>query len=537
MGNSLEKKPERSPAEDSQRENANEPSARLTPILPFDVGEQVVGSRHRFAVGFPVNLSRFGGAASVKVAGDPAFVASGMPKLFMPRDATSPIEVRYQPMEAGEHKTKLLLQAQWEDGHVENQTAVITGRARHVDDVPSTSEPAESENSNVHNAPLDPNETVTESELAVTDELEKAGIHANALLLAQWAAVATIESAQGTFAKAHADPSIWLDLAEFALSLATAGIGSFIEHAVAGKVASLMTHEARAVAEGAIEAAEKEVPLAAETVGKLAGDGLKHVVEHGPEIVEHVEVVGGEREKKEQDSESQTDFFEHQKQTLNEAAVAAGEQIVDLAPTLRSMSKRNPTAAVGVAKAITAGFADARKVAGPLQHAATASQFVAYKARVSLGQEQVATPEGVRTATNLDGTRQYQEAGMKPPVNGDGLLDIQVEIDGDSVRVSGARVTGISQEVADYLLEVDLASSHMTIRFVTNGYGFITRDELGRIRASDYWRPFDSDGAISDLEAQRLRGAERVARIVMSKTMHSWGVKRVETDDAAGKGE
>ena len=174
---------------------------------------------------------------------------------------------------------------------------------------------------------------------------------------------------------------------------------------------------------------------------------------------------------------------------------------------------------------LAAGLREAKNPAREEQQKATSLQWVAYRARVELGEEKV----GARGATKLGATRDWKHFGSPPGFAG--LLDVDVLVIDGVPSVSGAHIVGISKLVADRLLDVDLRTAHIPVRFVVNGgAAIVTCDELGRIRCAGDTR-MDPDSDPRAGERQLLLGAERLANIVFGKTLHAWGLEHVVSDD------
>jgi hypothetical protein len=160
------------------------------------------------------------------------------------------------------------------------------------------------------------------------------------------------------------------------------------------------------------------------------------------------------------------------------------------------------------------------------QAAHTATQWVTYRTRASLGTEVVA---GTREkATKLDAVREFDK--MTSPSGARGLLDIHVRLTSGAPTVQSARLLGVSSYVANRVLEADLRATRTPVRIVIDdGKGFITRDEVGRVRYSGFIR-LGPDGSALD-ERQQHHAAQTIADTIVGRTLAGWNINRVITDD------
>jgi hypothetical protein len=106
--------------------------------------------------------------------------------------------------------------------------------------------------------------------------------------------------------------------------------------------------------------------------------------------------------------------------------------------------------------------------------------------------------------------------------------------------VTGAYLDGISQEIADNLLDQDLSAARIPVRLLYeagNNTAAITRDESGRVRTTVNLSVRDA-GELTFTEhdeAQRIRGAAALVERVLSKSLAASGVREIKTDDKTGR--
>jgi hypothetical protein len=226
------------------------------------------------------------------------------------------------------------------------------------------------------------------------------------------------------------------------------------------------------------------------------------------------------------------DFFSEQREMLS-VAKAQTKNAADRAfAELTQLDKVVPNLSAAVVHELSEAAGGISKQAQQDQMKHTAAQWLAFRARVSLGTEKVSVGDETRNATKLDRAREFDK--LMPPPSAKGLLDIHVRIQDGKQWVTGARVRGISWMIADRMRDVNLRAEHVPVRLVLNdGIGYITRDEAGRVRYSGFIKldPDSTPGTAFD-EKQELRTAQLISDRVLSKSLAQWGVSVVDTDDA-----
>jgi hypothetical protein len=112
-------------------------------------------------------------------------------------------------------------------------------------------------------------------------------------------------------------------------------------------------------------------------------------------------------------------------------------------------------------------------------------------------------------------------------------------VETSGLKVTGASITGVSQEIADKLVRLHLAQAGIPVRLVVSGHpALITRDELGRVRINGYLLTKDNSsggGPPKWSEAHMHRGAKMLVDKVLAKTLQEWGIEAPTTDDATGR--
>jgi len=516
---------------------------RLAPLFPQDLGEQVVGSEHEFPIPGLVNISTNAASLIATLEGAASLSVPAVPELLAPMQRSG-LAVKYAPTRAGEHRAHVVVHAKWNDGHEESQVAPVTAKARSMDAAPLAEAKPETAAVATPPARVDKHAPAL---AVVTQELDKVRGAVMALILERMTGVDVVEKEQSKFKTPPAEPSLWADLVEMAIAMATDGIGVAVEHAVLGAVEKLgprvlrtvVHHAADATAHAAEHAGER---LSAKVIAGSVTGGIKQFVEHRLSgAAEHGETphegsAGAGAENKastEADTYSADptiDFFARQQHILHKAAREANNHVAEVEARLSPLAELNPDDATSVLEAITTALDASFEVAMSKQSQATATQFAAFKARLALGGEEVEVAGKPRTVTKMEAARQFD--GLKAPGTIGGVLELRVNIGQGAPTVVEARIDGVAKAVTKRLLDISLAAQGVPVRIVLgNGYGVITRDEVGRVRYSGYL-PLDRDSKEGMDEVQQLRGAERICSLVLSRSLRDWGLDAVETNDA-----
>jgi len=508
----------------------------------LDVGEQVIGSSHQFDLTLPFNQGGAGVAAvDLSVAGSPFFAAHLEKKTIEESGSITggklreqfehPISVRFSPTERGSFDGVLTLRASWADAHIEEQQVRLVGTARELTDAPSESRSTlgqrlrEERDAEEQHAMEQARYADTDWRAAHTPDGPRADFD-DVTALARTAAenvaheqnlaLSTVEKEVGTFKAPPTHQPLWLDLAETALSIATAGVAEV----VAKKLAL-------AIGKALMESAHEKSPL----VTSLSGMIKEQLKAAGHKAIASLPKKGSEREIS---SAERIAFFEEQGKALARLQHENAKVIDERAKYLRPLLSADPGVATKTMKAVADTFDSSDFEAGEIQKGATTAQWLVYRARLANGTDVV----GTTTVTELGKARPAHPSNA--PEQLIGVLDLRVDID-NGVRVRSAYARGLAQAAAANLETINLGKANIPLRLVLDGNSgapvVITRDEAGRVRASGdlskLARFNGSDGAPAD-ETQAERAARNVCDSVIERNLANWGVQII-TDDHAGR--
>jgi len=345
-------------------------------------------------------------------------------------------------------------------------------------------------------------------------------------------AVQTVQHSIGTFVAPPAQRSVWWDLAELAISLGTAGIGTVVGKAIGKAVSAALIQAGPAVADTQSHLAEQ--------IAKGVQKGLEHAAKAAFNAVEKSYDSTRERTHEQSPSTVSSDasiaFFEAQSKALTDAERANAEMINDRGFLLRPLLGMAPESAIAIMNGIDAALVDVAERANLEQLGATASQWVALKARLAAGAESLS---GGIDVTKMPAPS--HEVGNVAPRGTTGVIDLWVDIAGGTTRVRDARVLGVAQAVAEELVDTDLRRARLPMRFIV-GWNeanptIITMDEAARLRVGgDPHRlaAFDPDGRPLDSEAQAERAARAVVEAALARSLASWQVSITTNDHSKG---
>jgi hypothetical protein len=369
-----------------------------------------------------------------------------------------------------------------------------------------------------------------------------------------------------------AERSIWQDLAEIAFQLGTGAVAGLVARFVASRVSSAIVgaeHVAAAAQQGEAQIASAEKAAAAAKgsqveehaanegviaakVGNYANeDAAKHAKFaqgevgsatamavstaitrtaneiRGPQAGSAAPAPTAETQSQEPTSpDTEIAFFSDQYSMVNALRTAGAERLNDV---VDEQLRKHPDIAKDLVDGIKLGLMDATKEAKERQAANTSAQFMTYLARTNLGTEQVSTPDGPRTVTDMAEQRSSGRSKLEPAGLAAGVLEIVCDYHrGGDVRVTDARAHNVSWMVVKRLIDKRLANSGIPMRLsLYGGATIITRDEAGRVRVSgtlEMTPPYR--------EEQQIREAERILNVVLSKSLAEWGVPQIHTNDA-----
>ncbi len=509
---------------------------RLLTRVPSELnyGEHVIGSTHSDTFHTPYNLSPAPVVARFTLTGDDGFYLTSPPSItLLPSnqldqhdsealDAASP-KIVFRPAKSGSFHAVLAVTL---DGSNETQTVALHGRARSLDEAPSHEQtPAERAAEATEHARFaaasEANAKAMERDakkgsVAYDDDFNKAmisaGNSAKSLAASQKAGLDIVDKEVAAYQKAvaKADRSVWWDIAELALTMATAGLAAHIAKNLLPKLL------------GTIVETTEELPIpglptmttsafAPAKLGEFWTDGIKEGLKMAGKaaIKEILPKSGtpatrgtGSAHQQQHSTNPTIDFFAEQADILKNQGENNDTMVLDQATQLRPLRRAHPEAATNVMKTTATTFVEAADTAEQAQANAVTSQWATFVARMKLGGDQVATgqdPDAKLSAVRTGSLRPHHFQGVVPPV--DGVLDVYVENNGHTAaRLTRAKLFGVSQSFADRIANLSLANAKMPIRLIINpGDGvptIATRDEAGRVRiTSDGNEPDAIDGA------------------------------------------
>lgn len=534
-------------AKEAQRLDRKSGDGLLGGMSDIDIGEQVVGSRHTFPVPAPANNSTRSAVAKMRLEGDPAFAAKwGHFGTTVDLDVASParpISLEFAPSKSGEYRGHLCVTANWHDGHVEERTAPIHARARALTEIAYASSAREETATGTISAlpHVSPEVRTAAVDWDSAGAHEELGGALRGIFAFRRVGIGVIEHEQMGYKPPVLPRSLWWDLVEVAIALAGEAVGKVVERAVMSHVGKslgvAMTKRAvsHSSAEGLGDAAEKLVT--AKDIDSAAAAATKAIV--SAVKTKAVSAGKGALPTAEQNvagiSASQSiAFFAEQQNILSGAEQTLTKQLLEIELGLRAMVGSNGGLANILVAGMAAGLRESQRGAQMAQMQETSAQWLGYKARAALGVEEASRDRTTVTVTKLVKAREFDK--MEPPTSVGGLLDVHMARSGETWRVTGASVNGVSALVADRLLTMNLAGARIPIRFVlVNGAGYVTRDEAGRVRYSGFLH-LDPDGqpGMPD-ETVELRGAQRIVDIALGRSLADWGIKSVSTDDEGSR--
>lgn len=572
MGNNVQGPTQNPLALNQQQQQPAAAHGRLEDIPPVDIGEQVIGSVHEFEVMAPRNLSNVAAVGKASVHGALGMTVAWPNSALIPSVPGSPLKITFAPVAPGVHNATLTVVVQWTDGHIETRSVAVMARARALTMAPhdaKTIGPA------VNGQPTRassnaPAAAVMTDGLAAHDKVFNATL---ALANEQREGVSVIEREAAKFKPPTPERTLWQELVELAVSIGMGAVASVVGKYVAGKVSGLLASSvadqalvdsgkasiaaaeaqiAPEIAYTATEIATQQKAVVAAKVSNYAAEGALKMskwveseiapqfsgavakaftqaatVWRGPQPIGE----SNNEERKTAPSPTSADeeiaFFSEQRSGITFISKIATD---NLSEVVTDFMKDDPKRAPVLIKAVSEGIEMALPEAQEKQKTATAQQFMAYMARSRLGEETATTQAGPTTVTKLDQQRAHK--GIEASGLAAGVLEIEITRDHASgaVNVSGARVNGISHLVAERLKGVPLAGSGVPIRLsLHGGLTIITLDEAGRARLGGSSLQFDGPQS----EVQQIREAERIAHVVLSKTLAQWGLERIQTNDAS----
>ena len=506
------------------------PEGRVDQLWPLDFGEQIVGSEHEFVFDSPVNAGKHYGAVATAWVFWPDFAVDWQDVSMPAGEPGRKLTIKYVPKSPGPVATMLRYTMTWMDGHKEDHYVHVTARARTLEDVPADRQPA-------HPKAVNPKENINSKEKTQTSmEVERIGSGVTesfrAMIEQQKEGVHVIEEENRTFKPPPAPESLWWELAEIALVMGTAAVANIAGAMVAEEIVAVAKKIGKALFKGAAQvagkaaekAAEKGGEMALEAIGSAVEDGIKKGAEKGIAALKPGEKPEGGRGG-DHSKNADINFFATQREMIGRAGTESFKQLNEV---FYKLYKDHPDIADQVVAAMGAGFDAAATRAEQAQAQATAVQLATYRARTKLGEEMVHTNAGGVTVTKLEGERKQGASKLQLADLASGVLEISAQMGASQeVTVQGARMLDVASITADRLLSMDLRNTGIPIRIVLDGMVGITLDEAGRIRMAG--PPLSRSGPWT--EEQQIQQGERIARIVLGKSLGAWGIRQVQTND------
>jgi len=510
----------------------------------WDVGEQVVATSHVYDLNAPFNGGATSAALSATISSDGAFAIESVPAVLesmgsanqstVAQQLDKRIKVRFTPAEVHrQNQATLTITARWPDGVVETKQIDLVGDARTLLESPSPSNAeriqaasdmkrkvadarADEEAQKLYEADRHLERPPAWAEDKYQDHKDRADREADAIAVAQQDAISTLIAKIGTYKPPPTPLDIWWELAKAAILLGSSLIGGLVVGVIADEIGiALFSAGTRATgfAKG----------LSATVNSKLQGgitSALNTLKLPSPEVSQPNRRIA---------------FFEAQLSGFEAVASANKDTIASQFIRGRPVLAENPQLAVDSMKAIADGFQQAHPHAKAAQASASATAWLAFKARMELGATKL---EDGTLVTNLDKTR----TSKHPTPDGfNGLLDLVVDVDHGPPHVAIARAPGMARALVGDIGMMKLKDTSVPVR-VFLGWNepeptIITRDERGRIRVSGNFHRLAQFTGLDDkitTEAQAERAAHIVVDLAMSRSLNDWGVQ-IATDDKSSE--
>lgn len=517
--------------------------------LQHDFGEAVVGSDNTVKqIHAPWNLGDTPALARFVVDGDgfelkSPEVVTLKPSAAMKGEDLAYVEhaspkIAFNPRKAGEARGTLKIAISWPlDGHVETQTINLRGSARTLNDAPDQrlgSEPIHDGASQP--APLPARETKQAMETplsaGVYETIDATSKAAEGLASAQLGGIDLAEKEAASYTKAvpKAERSLWWDLAEMALTIATGHIATAVAEKLLPRLLSKTVTE-QVFTEKITSTVGAKIPLAVTQTIKqsITSSGVLAIKGVVPQKnSQHPAEPLPERSHGRNSSNARIDFFEGQRSLVRAERVVYQQQVRAALHQVAPLLATHPEQAKASLDAVTDAFTESQIDATLNQADAIAPAWVSTVARLNLGQEATHTSnQAAGTSAVMDATRKLDGAGHAKSANG--VLDVYVT----NGRIEAAKLNGVSQEIADRLADLSLAHAPMPVRFILGSQNepnptIITRDDAGRVRVAG-----DLDG--HSLEANNVKSATALIERFLSVPLSQLNFE-IATDDGTGRG-
>lgn len=491
-----------------------------------------------------------------------------------------PVRVRFKPSRPGAFEVAVRISVVAENGNTDTKMIRVTGNGTPVKQAPKPAEESKPVAPKIVDELKAPNidktmegaivmdaDTVTVvSDVETFDGAKSSAMsEAGRLKDAQADGVALADKEINSYEKQRVPPSMFDEIIEIAFMMGVSGIAGVVAKYVAQNLNGMLAKNAPdpALPSGptpapATPAPEGNVPVSTSEptkkgpLGAAMEHSLRDAFKNAAKIARKrpsgsQKAEEGQPARRKHSTNAQIDFLGHHLRLVRDRGAAYKNVVIGMSEMLRDVEPSHGRAAMIT---LARGMASASAVADQIQQQATSLEWIAAVARRANGSTQAKLPDGSEAeTTKLDAARSYDaetwysESGV---AKHDGVLDIHVElpvgmtpVEMSGFKVKSASITGVSQELADRLVDLHLAHAGIPIRLVVSGHpALITRDELGRVRINGYLLTKDasSDGGPPHwTEAHMHRGAKLLVDKVLSKTLRAWGIEAPKTDDATGR--
>ncbi len=489
-----------------------------------------------------------------------------------------PVRVRFKPSRLGQFEVVVRISVVADDGTTDAKIIRVTGVGTQGKQAPKIVNDVRAPNLNktLEGAlVVDPGTFTEVSDVETFDGAKSTAMsEAGRLKDSQAAGVALANEEINSYQKQRVPPSMFDEIIEIAFMMGVSGIAGVVAKYVAQNLNGMLSKAAPnpaqpngpsspattspTPAQGGKAPDSADLGSASEPVKKDAlsaamehslRDGFKSAAKLARKGASGSQKSGEDQQpRRKHSSNAAIDFLGQHLKLVSDRGAAYNNVVIKMSEMLRNVEPSQGRAAMIT---LARGMASASAVADQIQHHATSLEWIAAVARGANGATGGELPDGSKAdTTNLDGTRGYgaetwySESGV---AKHDGVLDIHVElpvgrtpVEMSGFKVKSASIVGVSQELADKLVDLHLAHAGIPIRLVVSGHpALITRDELGRVRINGYLLTKDASndgGSPQWTEAHMHRGAKLLVDRVLSKTLRAWGIEAPKSDDATGRG-
>lgn len=536
-----------------------------SPKTSLDFGERIVGSEATEQVLAPWNIGSVPATTTFAVSGGEFSLNSSQTMTLNPSGTMKGPDVDYQlkaspkvqfaPRKGGDARGVLTMTVVWNDGHTETQTVALYGRSKTLDQAASQ-DPSGEELADDQRAQQRLADQQSEQDAAVKADSKKEAVYspdfdsavddaafaASQLAQRQRDGVDLIDHETKAYQKMveKAPYSIWGDLLEIALSMATAGIAAHFAKVLMPKLlgATVSKVDDFPIPGHPGETVTEFIPHKfSEFTTDFMKEGVKQVGKKAIGALKGGGGGGGDKKKdhapggEQSSSNPEISFFSQQWKILSAQAKGNHALVKTHAKYARPMLRTQPQQAIATMKKLEESFTETGDHAETEQANQLAPQWATLISRLALGTEKTNTADGNHEQDALKTESLRDNRGSQAPKTVDGVLDIYLNGDYTAPRLEGAKLFGMSQEIADRLGALPLANLPMPIRFVLGPRDdkpiIITRDEAGRVRVSGTLRG-------ESREENAVAEAQKIIDRFLSTPLSAANVE-IQTNDATGR--